>query len=119
MTGGSLQSFSSSLILFNRLSERLLSLYNEYFTYILSGYGKLTYQTVSASFDGMSIGKAVGIYNGSFSNANTGYVASAYILGGFLWVCLYTLIFCLLMVFANVLLKSVGDKSKYLFILFS
>ncbi|MGQ4005361.1 hypothetical protein QIW49_02590 [Francisellaceae bacterium CB300] len=94
-------------------------LYNDYFTFILSGYGKLTYQTTGASYNGMSIAGAVGIYNSSFAQANTGYVASAYILGGFAWVCLYTCIFCILLIIANIIMKSLESKSNYMFLLFA
>ena len=94
--------------LLNRAFFTPVKLYDEYFTYILSGSGKLTYQTISANFNGISIPHIIGIYDGSNAAANTGYVASAYILGGFLWVCLYTFVFCMLMILANVLLKSVG-----------
>ena len=94
-------------------------LYNDYFTFILSGYGRLTYQTIGASYNGMSIPGVVGIYNSSFAQANTGYIASAYILGGFAWVFLYTCIFGILLIIANIIMKSLQSKSSYMFLLFA
>lgn len=95
-----------------------VKLYNDYFEYILSGYGHLTYQTTSPSFGGVSIPEEIGKYNGSLSNANTGYIASAYILGGFLWVALYSfVVFCIVSLINSSMKKNSVDTSV-IFVIF-
>lgn len=93
-------------------------LYNDYFQYIDTGFGMLTYQTIGANISGVSYSNIIGAFNGTGASANTGYVASAYVLGGELWVVIYTLILGILLLLVNMLFKVLNDISNIVFILF-
>ncbi len=106
------------LVLMRRAFFVPAKFYNDYFEYIIIGYGHLTYQTTQASLKGISTVKEIGIYNGSGDAANRGYIASAYILGGFLWVVLYSIyVFCIFYLM-NFFMKQDNIKASVILVIF-